>query len=402
MYYIDAMIIRLLVITEDKAMINGSIQEKKGNLYAVLSIPTTGGRYKQKWVSMGMKSTAGKRKQKERLDEIRQEYSSIICLEATEILFCDYIKKWNEETKADKSITTYDGYCHMINKYVYPYFLERKLTLDKIDTMDIDCYYQWLQTQCGLSGNTALKHHQIIYTSLKYAVYNRLIRDNPAERVKRPKTVKPQHNFYDVNELTHLMEIVKNDPLESVIYLTIWLGVRRSEILGLKWCNVDFAKHTILICETAVRGKQNGKVVRVEKEKTKSETSNRVLRMSKEMEEYLHSIRQHQMQQQILCGKCYNFNDYICVDDMGEPIKPDYVSHRFKEIIKKNELRHITFHDLRHSTASYYLSKGYSLKDIQELLGHSSYAFTADTYAHVDTSTKQEMADAITRELKAL
>ena len=174
----------------------------------------------------------------------------------------------------------------MINKYVYPYFLKRKLTLDKIDTMDIDCYYQWLQTQCGLSGNTALKHHQIIYTSLKYSVYNRLIRDNPAERVKRPKTTKPQHNFYDVDELINLMEIVKNDPLERVIYLTIWLGVRRSEILGLKWCNVDFAKHTILICETAVRGKQDGKVVRIAKEKTKSETSNRVLRMSKEMEEY--------------------------------------------------------------------------------------------------------------------
>ena len=147
-------------------MINGSIQEKKGNLYAVLSIKKAGGGYKQKWVSMGMKSTTGKRKQQERLDELREQYTDIISVEALEILFCDYIKKWNEETKADKRLTTYDGYVHMIEKYIYPYFKEKGFALADLRTCDINAYYKWLQRDCGLSGNTALKHHQIIYTSL--------------------------------------------------------------------------------------------------------------------------------------------------------------------------------------------------------------------------------------------
>ena len=134
-------------------MINGSIQEKKGRLYAVLSIPTIGGRYKQKWVSMGMTAKESKRKQKERLDEIRLEYSKIISIDSLEIKFCDFIKKWNEETKDTKSITTYDGYCHMIDKYIYPYFSEKGFTLAQLRPCDINAYYKWLQRDCGLSGS---------------------------------------------------------------------------------------------------------------------------------------------------------------------------------------------------------------------------------------------------------
>ena len=85
-------------------MINGSIQEKNGCLYAVLRIPTGEGKTKQKWVNMGMKSTEPKRKKRERFDEIRIQYSDIANLEAVETKFCDFIVKWNEETKEDKSI----------------------------------------------------------------------------------------------------------------------------------------------------------------------------------------------------------------------------------------------------------------------------------------------------------
>ena len=183
------------------AMISGSIQEKKGNLYAVLSIPKAGGGFKTKWVSMKMKPTESKRKQKARLDEIRQEYSSIASCEGLELKFCDYVKKWNEETKAEKSVTTYDGYCHMIDKYMYNYFSEKGYTLAELRTADIEQYYRYLQNECNLSGNTALKHHQIIYTSLKYAVHNKLISDNPAENVKRPKKGKAEHDFYNSDEL---------------------------------------------------------------------------------------------------------------------------------------------------------------------------------------------------------
>ena len=380
-------------------MVNGSIQEKNGRLYAVLSIPTANGKYKQKWVAMGMKSNESKRKQKERLDEIRLEYSQIICVEAAEIKFCDFIRKWNEETKASKSITTYDGYVHMIDKYVFPYFNERGYTLSELRPCDIDAYYKWLQKDCGLAGNTALKHHQIIHTSLKYAVFNRVLKENPAEFVKRPKKERVEHDFYNAEELKALMTAAKGDPLEHIIFLTILFGLRREEILGLKWCNIDFDKRIIYIRETVVRAKQNGKLVSVSRERTKSETSNRQLRISDKAEKYLKQIQAEQLKQRELCGDCYTITDFVCTDKLGVPTKPDYVTQRFSKVLKKHGLRHIKFHDLRHSSASYMIAQGYSLKDIQEFLGHSNYNFTADTYVHVDDEIKQNMADTISDDL---
>ena len=195
-------------------MISGSIQVKKGNCYAVLVLPTSNGKTKIKWVSIGMKATESKRKQKQRLDEIRVEYSGIASIEAIETKFCDFIVKWNEETKEDKSITTYDNYCHMINKYIYPYFSDKGFTLMELRPADIQAYYRYLKN-LGLSGKTAVNHHQIIFTSLKYAVLNRIIKENPAEYVKRPKIEKTERETYSADELVNLIEAAKGDVLES-------------------------------------------------------------------------------------------------------------------------------------------------------------------------------------------
>lgn len=382
-------------------MISASIQAKKGWLYAVLQFKTKEGRYKQKWVAMHLKPTAKKKEQEEKLTQIRLEYSGICSVEALEISFADYIQKWNEETKASKSVTTYDGYCHMLNKYIYPYFKEKGYTLAELKPKDINAYYKWLQSDCGLSGNTALKHHQIIYTSLKYAVDNDLIRKNPCETVTRPRKQRAEHDFYNADELKRLLTVAKGDPLETVIYLTVWLGLRREETLGLKWCNVDFLEHIIRINTTVVRAKQGGKLVCVERQQTKSETSNRVLCMSETVENYLKQVKQQQAYNKELCGNCYTDSDYVCTNTMGVLIQPDYVTSRFNKVLKKNGLRHIRFHDIRHSTASFMLANGFGMKEIQEYLGHANFSFTADVYTHTDLQAKREMIDTISAGLTA-
>jgi integrase len=359
-------------------MISGSIQEKNGNLYAVLSVPTQGGKHDKIWRTMHMKATASERQQNRRLDEIRLQYSNVASLEAVETLFCDYIVKWNNETADEKQETTVNGYNHMIEKYLYPYFKEKKITVQDLRPMDIEAYYKYLQRDCGLSGNTALKHHQIIYTALKYAVYNRMLKNNPAENVRRPKKGRAEHDFYNADELRELMQAVKGHTLETAVYMAIWFGLRRSEILGLEWKNIDFDNHTIAICEKVTRVKREGKWVDVSSNKMKTETSNRVIQMSDEVEKYLWHVKQEQMKYKLLCGDCYTSNDFVCVNKMGERIKSDYITRAFNKLLEKNGLRHIKFHDLRHSCASYMQSKGFSLKDIQELLGHSDYNFTVN------------------------
>lgn len=376
-------------------MISGTTTIKNGKYYAVLTLPAKGGKKKQKWVAMKLPENAPKREVKRKLDELRLEYSKVANVEAVEICFCDFIKKWNEETKADKSVTTYDGYCHMIDKYIYPFFKERGLTVADIRPMDIEEYYRYLQKKCGLSGNTALKHHQIINTSLKYAVYNRLIKENPAQLAKKPKKSKSEIQYFTTEELHKLLEVSKGDKLETAIWLAVMFGLRREEVLGLKWENVDFDRHTIHICETVVRAKDNGKRQRIARNTTKTESSNRVFTISAEQTEYLKAVKEKQRKQKVRCGNCYTESDYVCVDLMGKPIEPDYLSDHYAKIRDRNNLKHVTFHGLRHSAITLMLEHGYSMKQVQQFAGHSDYNFTANTYAHVYKESLAEMTQTI-------
>jgi integrase len=101
------------------------------------------------------------------------------------------------------------------------------------------------------------------------------------------------------------------------------------------------------------------------------------------------------------CKNFYNkkYDDYICVDDVGDLIKPSYVSDHFSLVLEKSNLRHIWFHDLRHSCASLLLANGVSMKEIQEWLGHSNFATTANIYAHLDYSTKVASANTLSKAL---
>ena len=107
-------------------------------------------------------------------------------------------------------------------------------------------------------------------------------------------------------------------------------------------------------------------------------------------------MKKHQEEYRELCGNCYHESDYIYVNDLGEPIRPNYVSQHFKLLLKNNNLREITFHELRHSCASLLLNNGCGLKDVQEWMGHSDIQTTANIYGHLDTSRKQSLANKLT------
>ena len=116
--------------------------------------------------------------------------------------------------------------------------------------------------------------------------------------------------------------------------------------------------------------------------------------MNETIERYLKQVKQQQAYNKELCGNCYTDSDYVCTNTMGVLIQPDYVTSRFNKVLKKNGLRHIRFHDLRHSTATYLLSCGFSVKQIQEFLGHSNFNFTADTYIHLYGQDQEHMTNS--------
>ena len=164
----------------------------------------------------------------------------------------------------------------------------------------------------------------------------------------------------------------------------------------MRWSAIDFEKRTLSIQHSVVRtrDKETGVLGAHGRDQLKTESSFRTLPLSDEMIEYLKDLKLRQAKQQLLCGKdyCRGYLDYLCVNKIGNIIQPDYVTDRFGKLLKQNGLRHIRFHDLRHSCATLLLHLGFSMKEIQQWLGHSTFQMTADTYSHVTAEDKAAMA----------
>ena len=274
--------------------------------------------------------------------------------------------------------------------------------MQDLKAYDIKKYYSSKISE-GLSPNTVIKHHGVIRTSLQYAVKSKLIKENVADLADKPKKQKFIGGYYNQDELNLLFEKAKDSSIETVVLLTAYYGLRRSEVLGLKWENIDFNNNIISICHKVVRKfDDDGKLTFSQEDELKSKSSYRMLPLDKDISNHLLTLKRKQTVNMSLFGDCYcrDFIDYICVDAMGGLLKPDYITHKFKKVLKQNNLRKIRFHDLRHSCATLLLALGFDMKSIQEWLGHANLQTTANIYAHVDFSKKNEMLDTVSAKLK--
>ena len=167
--------------------------------------------------------------------------------------------------------------------------------------------------------------------------------------------------------------------------------------IGLKWDAIDFDQNTITIRHTVTSCDLDGKRVLVASDTTKTKSSMRTLPLVPFMRERLLTLKEEQQENRRLCGRSYikDYLEYVCVNEIGDLIKPHYVTESFPKLLKAKGMRQIRYHDLRHSCASLLLANGVPMKQIQEWLGHSDFSTTANIYAHLDYSSKLTSADAM-------
>ena len=179
--------------------------------------------------------------------------------------------------------------------------------------------------------------------------------------------------------------------------LAAWFGMRRGEIIGLKWSAIDFGRKTLSVVGTMKdRGSESGKISEMYYSPTaKNSTSIRAFPLSDYMVEYLKNLRDKQMQLQQSEGYNHEWNEYVCLFDNGDIISLDYVSHNFKPLCRECGLKPIKLHEMRHTNISILLSEGATLKELQEWAGHSTYSTTANIYSHLLTDTKSKLTAAI-------
>lgn len=375
-------------------MVSGHLSEKKGHYYAVITYKDGLGNRKTKWIATGLPVKGNKKRAEAFLNEQKLKYEEIDS-SPEEILFADYMEEWLEIVKTSIATVTYSSYSMMVKKTIAPYFRRRKIKLVDLAAKDIQNFY--LAELKRVSANTVIHYHANIHKALKYAVKLDLIPTNPADKIERPRKGSFKGNFYDTEEMKLLLEAVKGTKFEIPVMLAAFYGLRRSEVLGLKWDAVDFDKNTITIKHTVTTCELDGKRILVKEDRTKNKASMRTLPLVDFVKEKLLSLKAEQEENRMLCGRSYikDFIGYICINEIGDLIKPGYLSVEFPKLLEKKGLRRIRFHDLRHSCASLLIANGVPMKQIQEWLGHSDFSTTANIYAHLDYSSKLSSADAL-------
>ena len=370
----------------------GSLQEKNGRYQMVINTKDANGKRKVKWISTGLPIKGNKRKAEQMLNALLVEYTDMGYVEPLKVRFGDFVLDWVEMNCSKLEATTYMNYIHLLKKHVCPYFQATGLQLQDITPDIIQRYYNAKANE-GLSPNTIIKHHAVIRSALQYAVRTKLLKENPCDFVDKPKRRKYVGEFYNAAEIKKLFEAAKGSPIEMPIFLASYFGLSRSECLGLRWDAIDFFRGMLTVRRKVVRAVVDGKLVNIDSGKLKTEARYRVLPLDDQLMEFLREARNRQEWHRQICGDSYgkDYLDHVCVNGMGELLNPDYVTDAFSKLLKSNGLKQIRFHDLRHSCASLLLALGYSMKDIQEWLGHSNFQTTANIYSHVDPRNKKEM-----------
>lgn len=373
---------------------SGSIQKKNGYWYCVINMNDEHGKRRQKWIATGLKIDGNKRRAEAILREHLNKCNSGIVY-SRNILFTDWVNKWLEHKELEVSPTTLHGYRGYADKHIIPFYAERGTILQDMRPMDIQSYYDE-KIRAGLSTATVTRHKEVIFGALKYAYQQELIPNNPADRATVPKVpaVSRAHPC-TLEQVQELLQAAKESPIYPAVFLALSLGLRREEILGLEWKAIDFENRRIHIYKTVTRLKEL-----VIREIPKTKSSLRDLAMTEDVAKFLHDLKIQQALQKLAMGEPYIVSDWVCTHKDGRLMQPDYISTTFHNLCKKCGISGVRFHDLRHTVGSLLYDSGTPLKDIQDLLGHSTLSTTANIYVHPSDASKEKTAAAMSSILK--
>ena len=338
-----------------------------------------------------------KRKAEQKCEELRQQYEEkyeVYKANTDDILFSEYMLEWLKDYRYNVRQSTFDGYTNNVENHIVPFFKDLGISLYELKPQHIQKFYTYLMDN-GLSANSVKRHHANIRKALQDAYMQGRIPANPADRVRLPKVEKFHAKILSKEQLGQLLGKIKGHPIEPAVRLAAYYGLRRSEVCGLEWKNVDFENGVIHITKT-----RTAKAHEIIEDKTKSESSRRDLPLIPTVREYLLELKVKQEANRKFMGNRYYDSDFVCVWDNGKPLGCNYISKHFKNFVKKLGCEGVTFHSLRHTAGTMMSNSGaVSLKTVQEFLGHSDIA-TTQIYLHPDFTQYIKAADVMENSLR--
>ena len=366
-----------------------------------------------RWVgSLNLGCETGKRKRKhfyaataakvrDQLLKARSDQSQGLPVATERQTIAQFLKGWLEHTlKTRAKPRSVESFTAIVNKHIVPEL--GRIRLDKLTPQQVQTLLEKKREpyktktragkvieRHGLGPQSIASIRTVLRSALGQALKWGMVARNVATLIDPPRIPRPQTHVIDIDGARKLLEVARGERFEAILVLALTLGLRRGEILGLPWSDVDFERRALRINQALQR--VGGKLQVTE---VKTERSRRVVAIPESVIRALKARRAQQAQERLLAGLQWKDSDLVFTNPTGGPVEPITLHRDFKRLLQTAELPTETrFHDLRHTAASLLLAEGVHLRVIMELLGHSSISLTANTYAHVMPAAMRDVAD---------
>lgn len=313
-------------------------------------------------------------------------------VEPTKRTVAEFLDAWIEGVRVEIAESAWANYGNLIRSYVKPGLGDIRLT--DLTPQRVQAFYAELLASgkrdgTGLAPRSVSAVHKVLHRALQDAVRWHELPRNPADAVKRPRVTKGDLQVWSAEEARRFLVAVHGDRLFALWVLALHAGMRRGELAGLRWSEVDLAAGTVAV--TRQRTTANYRVIETEPKAR----SWRVIPIDTDVVDALRDHHDGQLKERKAAGPVWEDTGYVFVAENGRPYHPSRLGDMFVARCRAVGLRHIRLHDLRHTMASLALQAGIHPKIVQERLGHASIAMTLDTYSHVMPSLQREAAQQL-------
>jgi|BioPla2DNA2_1021312.scaffolds.fasta_scaffold04383_2 integrase len=334
------------------------------------------------------------------LTEFTLEIEKGLLIEPGKLTFADFVERWIRDYGNSKlAPKTLSSYKDMLQKYILPAL--GHLKIEQIKPAHLMELYANLQEdgvrydgkKGGLSGKTISYAHRIISSILQDAVQWQVLASNPCARVKPPKSSSSPAYCYDEQQVVLLLTALEREELKYrvLIQLALFTGLRRGEIMGLEWTDIDFDNNTLEVRQASQY--LPGRGVFTKAPKTKS--SERLLSLPPFLVNMLRQYKREQLETRLKVGDLWQGSNRLFTTWDGRPMHPDTISKWFPKFIKRHSLPPLPFHGLRHTAATMLINQNLPVKSISGRMGHSNIGTTMNIYGHYLKSADQEAANRL-------
>ncbi|MDD5313115.1 MAG: tyrosine-type recombinase/integrase [Dehalococcoidia bacterium] len=344
--------------------------------------PATGKR-KQQWISVkGTKKEAEKK-----LSEALHEMDNGLYMKPHKTTVAEYLERWLADyVKPNLSPRTTEGYEHIVRKHLIPAF--GNITLLQLKAEHIQRYYAE-KIAAGLSALTIRHHHTALHKALHSAVEWGVLSRNVADAVSTPRVQRTEMKTWCEDDVMQFLNTAKSTQYYALFYTALFTGMRRSELLALRWQDIDFILGQIYVSRSLHCLKGGTVVFRP----TKTAKGRRAIALSPKGFIVLKEHREKCEAERIILMTPLEDDDLVFCHTDGRPLLPNTVTHAWIKISKRSGLKHIRLHDARHTHASIMLKQEIHPKIVQERLGHANIAVTLDTYSHIAPGLQKAAAE---------